>query len=222
MVERAENWRGGRWWIVIAADMRWSYGDGLPWWCWEWGMMKKRNLRKGFGGWKRGAMRNEEEIEHWKRRTRPLKRKCKFRTTPCVVRKFRIPMRTQTEIMVLKICRKNEFAQGLHKVRTRFAFLWNSHKGFWEGTESMFFLEIATKAFSHKGCVMRKFRTTGSVVWKWLRLGFFLPYFALLSAWLHSSSFPTWMLTQKTNSKHIRTALKSKIKIKTWKNTRKN
>ena len=79
--------------------------------------MKKRNLRKGFGGWKRGAMRNEEEIEHGKRRTRSLKRKCKFRITPCVMRKFRIPMRTQTEIMVLKICRKNEFTQGSHKVR---------------------------------------------------------------------------------------------------------
>ena len=33
-------------------------------------MMMKRNLRKGFGDWKRGAMRNEEEIEHGKRRTR--------------------------------------------------------------------------------------------------------------------------------------------------------
>ena len=37
------------------------------------------------------------------------------------------------------------------------------------------FLEIATKAFSHKGCVMRKFRITGSVMRKWLRLGFFSP-----------------------------------------------
>ena len=83
----------------------------------------KRKLRKGFGDWKRGAMRNEEEIEHGKKRTRSLKRKCEFRITPYVMRKFRIPVRTQTEIMVLKICRKNEFAQGLHKVRTRFAFL---------------------------------------------------------------------------------------------------
>ena len=49
------------------------------------GMMKKRNLRKGIGDRKRGAMRNEEEIEHGKRRTRPLKRKCKFRITPYVM-----------------------------------------------------------------------------------------------------------------------------------------
>ena len=70
-------------------------------------MMKKRNLRKGFGDWKRGAMRNEEEIEHGKRRTRSLKRKCKFR----------IPVSTQTESMVLQICLKNEFAYGSHMVR---------------------------------------------------------------------------------------------------------
>ena len=81
------------------------------------GMMKKRNLKKGFGDWKSGAMRNEEEIEHGKRRTRSLKRKCKFRITSCVMRKFRIPVSTQTESMVLKICPKNEFAQGSHKVR---------------------------------------------------------------------------------------------------------
>ena len=80
-------------------------------------MMKKRNLRKGFGDWKRDVERNEEESEHGKRRTRSLKRKCKFRITPCVMRKFRIPVSTQTESMVLKICPKNEFAQGSHKVR---------------------------------------------------------------------------------------------------------
>ena len=125
-------------------------------------MMKKKGSRKGLGDLKRGAKRNEGEIEHLKRRTRPLKRKCKFRTTPCVMRKFRILVRTQTESMVLKICPKNEFAQG-------------SHKGFWEGTESMHFLKIGTKAFSHKGCVMRKFHTTGSVVRKLLSLGFFSP-----------------------------------------------
>ena len=80
-------------------------------------MMKKKGSRKGLGDLKRGAKRNEGEIEHLKRRTRPLKRKCKFRTTPCVMRKFRILVRTQTESMVLKICPKNEFAQGSHKVR---------------------------------------------------------------------------------------------------------
>ena len=79
--------------------------------------MKKRNLRKGFGDWKRGAMRNEEEIEHGKRRTRSLKRKCKFRITPYVMRKFCIPVSTQTESMVLQICLKNEFAYGSHMVR---------------------------------------------------------------------------------------------------------
>ena len=68
--KKTENWSGGRWWIVAAASMRWSGGDGLPWWCWDWWMMMKRNLRKGFGDRKRGAMRNEEGFEHGKRRTR--------------------------------------------------------------------------------------------------------------------------------------------------------
>ena len=86
------------------------------------GMMKKRNLRNGFGDWKSGAMRNEEEIEHGKRRTRPLKRKCKVRTTPCVMQKFRIPMSAQTESMVLKICPKNEFAQGSHSCEIRIRY----------------------------------------------------------------------------------------------------
>ena len=168
MVERAENWKSGRWWIVNVAAMEWSYGDGLPWWCWEWGMMKKKGSRKGLGDRKRGAKRNEGEIEHLKRRTRPLKRKCKFRTTPCVMRKFRIPVEYQD----------NGFENLSQKrIHTRFTFLWNSHKGFWEGTESMHFLKIGTKAFSHKGCVVRKFRTTGSVVRKWLSLGFFSPVF---------------------------------------------
>ena len=81
------------------------------------GMMKKRNLRKGFDDWKSGAMRNEEEIEHGKRRTRSLKRKCKFRITPYVMRKFRIPVKFQTESMVFQICLKNKFAYGWHMVR---------------------------------------------------------------------------------------------------------
>ena len=80
-------------------------------------MMKKRNLRKGIGDRKRGAMRNEEEIEHGKRRTWSLKRKCEFRITPYVMRKFRIPVRTQTKSMVFQICLKNEFAYGWHMVR---------------------------------------------------------------------------------------------------------
>ena len=125
------------------------------------GMMKKRNLRKGFGDWKSGAMRKEEEIEHGKRRTRPLKRKCKFRT----------PMEYQDrehgfENLSQKRIR-TRFAQGSHsyEIRTR---------DFEKGPRACF-LEIGTKAFSHKGCVMRKFRTTGSVVRKWLSLGFFSP-----------------------------------------------
>ena len=69
-------------------------------------MMKKRGLRKGLGDRKRGAKRNEEEIEHLKRRTRPLKRKCKFRT----------PMEYQD--------REHGFENLSQKqIRTRFAFL---------------------------------------------------------------------------------------------------
>ena len=78
------------------------------------GMMKKRNLKKGFGDWKSGAMRNEEEIEHGKRRTRSLKRKCKFRITSCVMRKFRIPVKYQD--------REHGFENLSQKrIRTRFA-----------------------------------------------------------------------------------------------------
>ena len=75
------------------------------------------NARLGLGDRKRDVERNEEESEHGKRRTRSLKRKCKVRITPCVMRKFHIPMSTQTKSMVLKICPKNEFAQGSDKVR---------------------------------------------------------------------------------------------------------
>ena len=123
-------------------------------------MMKKKGSRKGLGDRKRGAKRNEGEIEHLKRRTRPLKRKCKFRTTPCVVRKFRIPVEYQD--------REHGFENLSQKrIRTR---------DFGKGPRACF-LEIGTKAFSHKGCVVRKFRTTGSVVRKWLNLGFFSPVF---------------------------------------------
>ena len=153
----------------------------------EWGMMKKKGLRKGLGDRKRGVERNEEEIEHWKRRTRPLKRKCKFRTTPCVVRKFRIPMEYQDrehgfENLSQKRIR-TRFPQGSHscEIRTR---------DFGKGLRACF-LEIGTKAFSHKGCVVRKFRTTGSVVRKSPSLVFFSPVVPLFSPCLHSSSFPT-------------------------------
>ena len=77
------------------------------------------------GDWKRGARRNEEEIEHGKRRTRSLKRKCKFRITSCVMRKFRIPVEYQDrehgfENLSQKRIR-TRFAQGSHscEIRTR-------------------------------------------------------------------------------------------------------
>ena len=189
MVERAENWKSGLWWIVNAVAMEWSYGDGLPWWCWEWGMMKKKGSRKGLGDRKRGVERNEGEIEHLKRRTRPLKMKCKFRTTSCVVRKF---------------CILVKFTQGILGRDREHAFFENWHK-------SIFAQGMCHAKISHN----RKCCAKMAESW------FFLPCFPLFLAWLHSSSLPTWMLTQKTNSKHIRTTLKSKIKIKTWKNTRK-
>ena len=48
-----EDLKGFWWWKEVklpkwevvnseCAAMEWSYGDGLPWWCWWWGMMKKR------------------------------------------------------------------------------------------------------------------------------------------------------------------------------------
>ena len=73
------------------------------------------------------------------------------------------------------------------------------------------FWKMLRKAISHKGVGWCEFR--------WVLA--FLPCFPLFSPWLHSSSFPTCMLTSKTNSSHIRMKLRSKIKIKTCLNTRK-
>ena len=97
-----------------------------------------------------------------------------------------------------------KFAQGILGRDREHVFFLNCHK-------SIFAQGVCYAKISHNRKCCAKLAET------W----FFLPCFALLSPWLHSSRFPTWILTQKTNSKHIRTALKSKIKIKTWKNTRK-
>ena len=78
---------------------------------------------------------------------------------------------SMTESMVLKFCHKNEFAQGSHscEIRTEILGMDREHA----------FLKIGTKANSHKGCVVRKFRTTGSIVRKLLSLGF-SPLFSLV------------------------------------------
>ena len=73
-------------------------------------MMKKKGSRKGLDDRKRGAKRNEGEIEHLKRRTRPLKRKCDFR----------IPVVLQDREHGFEILSQKTNS---HKVRTRFVFL---------------------------------------------------------------------------------------------------
>ena len=135
--------------------------------------MKKKGSRKGLGDLKRGAKRNEGEIEHLKRRTRPLKRKCKFRTTPCVMRKFRILVRTQTESMVLKICPKNEFAQGSHscEIRTR---------DFGNGPRACFFGNCHKSIFA-QGVCYAKISHNKKCCAKMAESWFFLPCFPLFS-----------------------------------------
>ena len=137
--------------------------------------MMKRNLRKGFGDRKRGAMRNEERIEHGKRRTRSLKRKCKFRIL-CYAKishSCEYPNREHGFENLSQKRIRTRFTHGSHSCEIRIRDLGRDREHV--------FLEIATKAFSHKGCVMRKFRITGNVVRQWLKLVFFLPCFALLS-----------------------------------------
>ena len=116
--------------------------------------------------------------------------------------------------MVLKIGHKSEFAQGSHKVRIPVIFALR----FWVGTESMLFENLSQKRIRTRGCVVRKFRTRGmggaNFAVSWL--------FSHVFPCFHSSSFPTYMLTQKTNSNHIRMKLKSKIKNRNMHKHKKN
>ena len=91
------------------------------------------------------------------------------------MQKFHILVVLQDREHGFEIWHKNEFAQGSHKVCIPVKFALR----FWEGTESMHFFKIGTKANLHKGCVVQKFRTTGSVVRKLLSLGF-SPLFSLV------------------------------------------
>ena len=140
-------------------------------------MMKKKGSRKGLDDRKRGAKRNEGEIEHLKRRTRPLKRKCKFRTTPCVVRKFRIPVEYQDREHGFEICPKNEFTQGSHKVRIPVKFA----QGILGKDREHAFFENWHKSIFAQGMCRAKISHNRKCCVKMAESLFFLPYFPLFS-----------------------------------------
>ena len=125
---------------------------------------------------------------------------------------FAYPWFSKTESMVLKFCHKNEFAQGSHSCEIRTEILGRDR-------EHVFF-KIGTKANSDKGCVVRKFRTTGSVVRKLPSLGF-SPLFSLVFTMTSFFKLSYLHVNTKTNLNHIRMNLRAKIKIKTCINTRK-
>ena len=163
--------------------------------------------------------------ENWRRRSLELKkrkwllkRKCEFRSRWWVVRKFRIPVVVQDREHAFENWSQKRihtrFAQGSHSCDFRTEILGRDREHAFEN--------LVTKANSHRGMCCAKISHKGNGWCEFCCVLAFLPHFPLFSPWLHSSSFPTYMLTQKTNSNHIRTKLKSKIKIKTCINTRKN
>ena len=105
------------------------------------------------------------------------------------MRKFHIPVVLQDREHGFENWHKNEFAQGSHKVRILVIFALR----FWVEIESMLLKIWSQKRIRTGGCVVQKFRTRGmggaNFAVSWL----FSPVFPCL----HSSSFPTYMLTQK-------------------------
>ena len=99
------------------------------------------------------------------------------------VRKFRIPVVLQDREHGFEILSQK-------RIRTRFAFLWNSHWDFGKGLRACIFENWHRSKFAQGMCCAK-------IAESW----FFLPYFPLFSPWLHSSSFPTCMLTQKNQFK---------------------
>ena len=123
----------------------------------------------------------------FKKRNWLLKRKCEFCTRWIVkCENFLIPVIFQDwEHAFWKMLTKSIS----HKVRIPVHF----RTEILGGTESMLFENLSQKRIRTRGCVVRKFRTRGmggaNLVVSWL----FSPVFPCF----HSSSFPTYMLTQK-------------------------
>ena len=145
--------------------------------------MKERSLRMERGDRKRGVERIEEEkmafkeevrIQHKVMGSAKISHSCGSpRQRACFFENW-LQKRIRTR-----------FAQGLHSCDFRTEIL--------GGTESMFFENWPQKRIRTRGCVVRKFRTRGmggaNFAVSWL----FSPIFPCF----HSSSFPTYMLTQK-------------------------
>ena len=127
----------------------------------------------------------------FKERNRLLKNKCEFRTRWIVkCENFRIPEIFQDREhafwkMVIKAIS--------HKVSIPVHF----HTEILGRDREHAFWKMLTKAISQKGG--RVVRISHQIIW-WCEFPCvlaFLPCFPLFSLWLHSSSFPTCMLTQK-------------------------
>ena len=105
------------------------------------------------------------------------------------VRKFRIPVVLQDrehdfEILSQKRIR-TRFAQGSHSCDFRTEVL--------ERDREHAFENLSQKKICTRGCVVRKFRTRGMGCVNFAESWLFSPVFPCF----HSSSFPTYMLTQK-------------------------
>ena len=140
--DRAENWRSGLWWIVNVAAMEWSYGDRLPWWCWEWGMGndEEKGLKDGIG-W--------SEERYWEKWRRNLALEEENTTFKEEVRISHNPLCCAKISHSCGIPRQRAWfwkfvpKTNSHKVRTRFAFLWNSHWDFGKGPRACIFWKLA-------------------------------------------------------------------------------
>ena len=147
-----------------------------------------------------------------------FKEKNEFRTGENGVRNFRIPVILQDREHGFENWRKKwirtRFAQGSHscEIRTR---------DFWKGPRACIFWKLAQKHFRTRDVSWENFAQQEVLC----ENGWVLVFSPLLSLVFTMTSFFKLSYlnvnTKKTNSKHIRTTLKLKIKIKTWKNTRK-
>ena len=180
------------------------------------GWWRKGALWMAMGDRKRGFERIEEEAKSLKWRTKLLKRKWISHRGKWCAKFSHTCDSPRQRAWFWKLAQKTNS----HKVRTRFAFLWNSHRG----PRACNFWKVVQKWNSHRVNGVRNFRTPQGGVRILLSL-VLSPLFSLVftkTSFFKPSSLPTYMLTQKNNSNHIRMKLKSKIEIKTCINTRKH
>ena len=122
----------------------------VEWWRWA-AMVVLRLMNDDEKKLKEGIWWSEERCYEkwrknwaWEEENTALKRKCEFRICSWgnakISHSCEIPDREHGfSIFASKT--------NSHMVGIWFAFLWNSHKGFWEGTKSMFFLKLPQKHF---------------------------------------------------------------------------